>query len=115
MNPSGEPGTLSVPRLKFDERGLVAVVAQKEDGEILMLAWANEEALRLTLETKKAHYYSRSRRELWLKGATSGNFQEVSEVLADCDGDAVIYRVTRCGPACHTGERNCFFRRLVEE
>ena len=79
-------------------------------GEVLMLAYANQEALEKTLETHQAHYYSRSRGELWRKGATSGNTQEVTEVRVDCDEDALLYRVRQSGPACHTGERSCFYR-----
>jgi phosphoribosyl-ATP pyrophosphohydrolase/phosphoribosyl-AMP cyclohydrolase len=98
-------------QVKFDDRGLVPVVAQDaRTGEVLMLAWATAPALRLTLETGRAHYWSRSRNELWMKGETSGNTQAVSDVRLDCDGDAILYRVTQSGPACHTGERSCFHR-----
>jgi phosphoribosyl-AMP cyclohydrolase / phosphoribosyl-ATP pyrophosphohydrolase len=97
--------------IAFDERGLVPVVAQDAaSGEVLMLAWANREALGLTRETGRAHYWSRSRGALWIKGETSGNVQEVVEVRADCDADAVLYRVRQTGPACHTRERSCFHR-----
>jgi len=102
-------------RIEFDERGLVPVVAQDaRTGEVLMLAWANAQALRLTAETGWAHYWSRSRGELWKKGETSGNAQEIVEVRVDCDADAVLYRVqvVAGGPACHTGERSCFYRRV---
>lgn len=102
-----------IDQLKFDERGLVAVVAQEAgSGEVLMLAWADREALERTLETGRAHYWSRSRGELWQKGETSGHVQEVREVRVDCDGDAVLYRVAQTGPACHTGEGSCFHRRV---
>jgi phosphoribosyl-AMP cyclohydrolase len=100
------PGALD--GLKYDERGLVPVVAQEEDGTVLMLAWANREALDATLATGYAHYWSRSRRELWKKGATSGHLQEVTGVRIDCDADAVLYLVRQTGPACHTGSRSCF-------
>jgi phosphoribosyl-ATP pyrophosphohydrolase/phosphoribosyl-AMP cyclohydrolase len=97
--------------LKFDERGLVPVIAQDAaTGEVLMLAWATAEALRLTAETGRAHYWSRSRNSLWAKGDTSGNTQEIIDVRVDCDADAVLYRVRQSGPACHTGERSCFHR-----
>ncbi|HEX8830959.1 MAG TPA: bifunctional phosphoribosyl-AMP cyclohydrolase/phosphoribosyl-ATP diphosphatase HisIE [Longimicrobium sp.] len=97
--------------LKFDERGLVPVIAQDAaTGEVLMLAWATAEALRLTAETGRAHYWSRSRNSLWAKGDTSGNTQEIVDVRVDCDADAVLYRVRQSGPACHTGERSCFHR-----
>ncbi|HET7234067.1 MAG TPA: bifunctional phosphoribosyl-AMP cyclohydrolase/phosphoribosyl-ATP diphosphatase HisIE [Longimicrobium sp.] len=98
-------------QVKFDDRGLVPVVAQDaQSGEVLMLAWANAQALRLTLETGRAHYWSRSRGELWKKGETSGHAQTIADVRLDCDGDAVLYRVSQTGPACHTGERTCFHR-----
>lgn len=97
----------------FGETGLVPVVAQSvTDGAVLMLAYANREALELTLATGEAHYYSRSRGEVWHKGATSGNTQRVAEVRYDCDGDALLYRVAENGPACHTGERSCYYRAL---
>ena len=98
--------------IKFNEQGLVPVVTQDINGEVLMLAYADKEALRLTLQTGKAHYFSRSRQKLWLKGETSGNIQEVQEVLVDCDQDTVLYRVKQKGVACHTGNRNCFYRKL---
>ena len=99
--------------VRYDARGLVPVVAQSVlDGTVLMLAYADRRAVALTLETGEAHYYSRSRDEVWRKGATSGNVQRVLEVRYDCDGDALLYRVAEAGPACHTGERSCFFRAL---
>ena len=105
-----------LPPVNFDERGLVPVVTQDAlSGEVLMLAYANQESLSKTLETSQAHYYSRSRGELWRKGATSGNTQEVTEVRVDCDEDALLYRVKQSGPACHTGERSCFYRSSDEE
>ncbi|MBW6454257.1 MAG: bifunctional phosphoribosyl-AMP cyclohydrolase/phosphoribosyl-ATP diphosphatase HisIE [Trueperaceae bacterium] len=95
----------------WDAAGLVPVVTQDAtSGDVLTLAYANALALRRTLETGEAHYWSRSRAELWHKGATSGNVQRVREVRLDCDGDALLYRVDPAGPACHTGERSCFFR-----
>ena len=105
--------TPDVDRVEFDENGLVPVVAQDADtGEVLTLAYANREAVEKTLEGGEAHDYSRSRSVLWRKGATSGNTQRVIEVRLDCDGDAVLYRVEPRGPACHTGERSCFFSTL---
>jgi phosphoribosyl-AMP cyclohydrolase len=101
-----EEGALQ--RVAFDERGLVPVVAQEEDGTVLMLAWANREALEATARDGRAHYWSRSRRELWRKGDTSGHVQQVSALLVDCDGDAVLYVVKQTGPACHEGRRSCF-------
>ncbi len=100
--------------VRFDERGLVpAVVQQAGTGEVLMVAWMSEESLRLTLETGTTWFWSRSRRELWNKGATSGNMQQVRRVLVDCDADTLLVEVDSPGPACHTGHRSCFFRELV--
>lgn len=98
-------------RPNFDANGLIAAIAQDaETGEVLMLAWMNAEALRLTLETKRATYWSRSRGALWVKGATSGHIQEVLEVRVDCDQDAVLLKVRQSGGACHTGRGSCFYR-----
>ncbi|HEV8044913.1 MAG TPA: bifunctional phosphoribosyl-AMP cyclohydrolase/phosphoribosyl-ATP diphosphatase HisIE [Rubrobacter sp.] len=105
--------TLAIDGVKFDGNGLVPVVAQDAaTGDVLTLAYANREAVEKTLSTGEAHYYSRSRAELWRKGATSGNTQRVVEVRVDCDGDALLYRVEPRGPACHTGEATCFFTTL---
>jgi len=99
--------------VKFDERGLVPVVVQDvETKEVLMLAYANKEALKKTFETGYAHYWSRSRKKLWMKGETSGNVQEVVEVRIDCDGDTMLYIVRQNGVACHTGNYSCFFTKL---
>lgn len=99
--------------VRFDSRGLVPVVVQQRGtGEVLMVAWANEEAIRLTFETGTTWFWSRSRQELWNKGATSGNVQRLSRVLVDCDADTLLYEVESPGPACHTGHRSCFFREL---
>lgn len=98
----------------FDAQGLVPVVAQDAaSGEVLMLAYANRQAVETTLETGEGHYFSRSRQALWRKGATSGHTQRVHEVWLDCDGDALVYRVTQTGPACHTGKRSCFHRPMT--
>jgi phosphoribosyl-AMP cyclohydrolase len=97
-------------RLSRDAAGLVpAVVQQHDTGEVLMLAWMNDEALDLTLSTGRATYFSRSRGKLWVKGETSGHHQYVRSVALDCDGDTLLVRVDQVGPACHTGERTCFF------
>ncbi|WP_435063355.1 phosphoribosyl-AMP cyclohydrolase [Halobaculum sp. EA56] len=97
----------------FGEDGLVPAVAQDADtGEVLMLAYVNREALEHTRETGRAHYYSRSREELWEKGATSGHTQMVEEVRVDCDADALLYLVDQTGGACHTGHRSCFHRTV---
>ena len=100
--------------LKFDEKGLIPVIAQDyRTGEIRMLAWANEEAIKRTLETGYAHYYSRSRGRIWKKGETSGELQRVIEIRVDCDEDAIVYVIEQeKNRACHTGERNCFYRDL---
>ena len=106
----------AVGNVRFDGGGLVPVVAQDAaTGDVLTLAYANREALEQTLATGEAHFYSRSRGELWRKGATSGNTQRVVEVRLDCDGDAGLYRVEPRGPACHTGESTCFFTTLAGE
>ena len=99
--------------LDFGEDGLVPVVAQDADsGDVVMLAYADREAVERTAETERAHYYSRSRDELWEKGATSGNTQDIREVRVDCDGDALLYVVEQSGGACHTGYHSCFHRTL---
>jgi len=99
--------------IKFDANGLVPAIVQDADtNEVLMMAYINAESLRLTLEKGEAHFWSRSRGELWHKGATSGNVQRVVEVRVDCDADALLIRVLPAGPACHTGEPTCFFRVL---
>lgn len=101
---------------KFDEHGLIAAIIQAADtGQVLMLAWMNKEALRLTIENRQACFWSRSRQELWHKGATSGNVQEVIELSLDCDGDAVLVRVHPAGPACHTGQMSCFHNPVLEQ
>lgn len=100
--------------VKFDERGLVPVVVQDStSGLVLMLAYANEEALRRTLDSGTTWFWSRSRQEFWNKGATSGNTQKVTDVRFDCDVDAVLYLVEPSGPACHTGETTCFYRSFM--
>jgi phosphoribosyl-AMP cyclohydrolase len=96
-------------RLTFDDRGLVcAVVQQFDTREVLMVAWMSEEALARTLATREGTYWSRSRAELWIKGATSGHVQKVHEVRLDCDGDTVLVLVDQSGAACHTGDHTCF-------
>ncbi|MEW6545319.1 MAG: bifunctional phosphoribosyl-AMP cyclohydrolase/phosphoribosyl-ATP diphosphatase HisIE [Bacillota bacterium] len=103
----------AVTEVRFGPDGLVPVVVQSAvSGEVLMLAFANREALVRTLGEGKAWYFSRSRGRLWCKGETSGNFQEVVEVRCDCDGDALLYRVNPGGPSCHTGHHSCFYRTL---
>lgn len=105
---------MKVEELKFDERGLIpCVVQQYGTGEVLMVAWMNAESVRLTLETETTWFWSRSRQELWNKGATSGNMQRLVELRADCDADTLVAVVDSPGPACHTGERSCFYRNVT--
>jgi phosphoribosyl-ATP pyrophosphohydrolase/phosphoribosyl-AMP cyclohydrolase len=104
------------PELKYDADGLVTVVVQDRlTGELRMLAHADEQALRATLETGDGHFYSRSRKALWRKGETSGHVLRVSEVWIDCDADALVYLVDPNGPSCHTGRTSCFFRKLERD
>jgi phosphoribosyl-AMP cyclohydrolase len=104
------------PDLAFDDQELLPAVAQDADtGEVLMLAYVTEEALDRTRETGLAHYYSRSRDELWKKGDSSGHTQEIAEVRVDCDGDALLYLVDQTGGACHTGYESCFYRTVDGE
>lgn len=101
--------------VKFDEAGLIpAIIQDNNTKEVLMVAYMNEETLKQTIETKKATFWSRSRQEVWVKGATSGNFLNVLEIRVDCDQDALVVMVTPEGPACHTGERSCFYRKIDE-
>ncbi len=103
-------------QVAFDEKGLVPCVAQDfASGEVLTLAYANEESLELTVETGELHFYSRSREEIWRKGETSGNVLKLREIRYDCDGDALVALVEPTGPACHTGERTCFYRAIDGE
>lgn len=103
--------------VKFNDAGLVPVVAQSvTDGRVLMLAWANREALEETARTKRGVYFSRSRQKLWRKGEESGNVQQVHDIRLDCDGDAVLYVVEQVGgTACHTGHESCFYKTLTPE
>lgn len=100
--------------IQWDANGLVPVIAQQHDtNQVLMFAWMNREALQLTMETKQAVYWSRSRNRLWRKGEESGHIQQVHEIRLDCDEDVVLIRVTQIGGiACHTGRHNCFFKKL---
>ncbi|MGZ8580533.1 MAG: phosphoribosyl-AMP cyclohydrolase [Actinomycetota bacterium] len=100
--------------MRYDERGLIPVIAQDADtGEVLMMAWANREALERTLAEGRMVYWSRSRQELWRKGDTSGHVQHWQGLRVDCDADVIVARVHQQGVACHTGERSCFFRTLA--
>ncbi len=102
---------LRIEQLKFNNNGLIPAIAQDfQDGAILMMAWMNRESIHRTLETTEAHYWSRSRNELWHKGATSGHIQKVKELLYDCDRDTILLKIEQVGDiACHTGARSCFF------
>jgi len=101
--------------LKFDDRGLIpAIIQDDESGEVLTLFWMNDEAVRRTRDSGQVWRYSRQHRELMLKGATSGNYLSVRKMLFDCDADALVVLVQATGPACHTGERTCFYRELED-
>ncbi len=117
MSPSDfdrEAGSEFMP--KFDENGLLtAVVCDASTREVLMVAFMNEEALSLTRTSGLAHFWSRSRQSLWKKGETSGNMLKVNDILVDCDQDALVVMVEPAGPACHTGARSCFYRKLEGE
>ena len=100
--------------LKFDSRGLIpAIVQDQHSKEVLMMAWMNMESLQMTLDIKETVFWSRSRQEIWHKGATSGNIQRVHALRYDCDGDTLLLFVDPAGPACHTGEQSCFFKELT--
>ncbi len=103
-----------LPRLKFDERGLIPTVVQDyKTGEVLMVAYMNRESLKITIKEGRTCFYSRSRKVLWRKGETSGNIQKVKSIWYDCDKDTLLVKVDQRGVACHTGNRSCFYRRLV--
>jgi phosphoribosyl-AMP cyclohydrolase len=105
--------TVAPEEVRFDDRGLVpAVVQDAENGDVLMVAYMNAEALRRTLEEGRTVFWSRSRQELWRKGETSGNVQHVESLRVDCDADTLLVRVHQTGAACHTGNRTCFYREI---
>ena len=107
---------LNLDELKFDEKGLIpAIVVDDETGKVLTLAYMNRESLAISMEKKLTCFWSRSRQELWLKGETSGNYQHIVSITADCDGDALEVRVKKDGPACHTGEESCFHNPVLGE
>ncbi len=118
FSPRGSPGEVEAAlglQPKFDADGLIAaIVTDAKSGEVLMFAWMNAQALAATLETRLAHFWSRSRARLWKKGSESGNLMHVEEIRVDCDQDALWLRVTMggAGAACHTGERSCFYRTI---
>lgn len=103
-----------LPELKFDDKGLIpAIIQDYENGDVLMMAYMNDSSLRMTIDSGFTHFWSRSRQKYWKKGETSGNVQEVKEILYDCDGDTLLIKVMQSGAgACHTGERTCFFRGI---
>ena len=102
-----------IKKLKFDQSGLIPTIAQDaKTAEVLMMAWMNEESLRLTISSGLATYFSRSRKSLWKKGDTSGHLQEVVSINADCDFDCILLKVNQIGAACHTGAKNCFFNKI---
>lgn len=106
---------INIENLKFDEKGLIpAIVVDAISKEVLTLAYMNKESLQITMEKKLTCFWSRSRNELWLKGETSGNYQHVVSITADCDNDALVVMVEPDGPACHTGEKSCFFNPVFE-
>ena len=103
-----------IPDLKYDDKGLIPTIVQDvNNNEVLMMAYMNEDSLRKTIEIGKTCFWSRSRQEFWIKGGTSGNVQNVKEILYDCDADTLLIKVEQVGSgACHTGERTCFFRKI---
>lgn len=104
---------ISIEQLKFDEKGLIpAIVVDAQSGDVLTLAYMNKESLEITIQERKTCFFSRSRQKLWRKGETSGNFQHVTSITADCDMDALVVKVEKDGPACHTGADSCFFNPL---
>ena len=106
---------MDLSAVEFDEKGLVPAIAQDADtGEVLMVGFMNADSLRLSLESGRMTYWSRSRKELWVKGGTSGNVQQIEELRIDCDGDALLFKVRQRGGACHTGYRSCFYRRYED-
>ena len=108
--------TVTIQALRFASNGLIPAIVQDADtNQVLMMAYMNAESLRLTLETKETWFWSRSRKELWHKGVTSGNIQQVIEIQVDCDADTLLIRVHPAGPACHTGEQTCFYRTISGE
>jgi phosphoribosyl-AMP cyclohydrolase / phosphoribosyl-ATP pyrophosphohydrolase len=108
--------TIQIDTLSFDEKGLIpAIVQDDRTGNVLMLAYMNKESLQKTIDTKETWFFSRSRQELWNKGATSGNRQIVKNLSLDCDSDAILVQVTPVGPACHTGEVTCFHNQISDE
>ena len=110
---AGDQAPVAFGDLRFDDRGLLpAVVQDAGSGEVLMVAWMNREALERTMRDSRTWFFSRSRRELWAKGETSGHIQHVEQLVVDCDADTILVKVHQVGAACHTGARSCFHREL---
>jgi phosphoribosyl-AMP cyclohydrolase len=106
---------MTMDLLKFDEHGLIpAVVQDAENGEVLMVGYMNQEALQRTIQTGRVTFWSRSRQKFWIKGETSGHFQNLKGLFIDCDADCVLVKVEQIGPACHEGYRSCFFRQVTD-
>ena len=106
--------TRRMPRLKFNEKGLIpAVIQDYKNGEVLMVAYMNKESLKITLKEGRTCFYSRSRKVLWRKGETSGHIQKVKSIWYDCDADTLLIKVEQYGAACHTGNRSCFYRKIL--
>ncbi len=104
----------NLKNLKFNADGLIPTIAQDaQSGQVLMLAWMNAESLKMTQQSGFATYFSRSRQKIWKKGETSGHFQKVVKIMADCDGDCILLVVKQTGPACHTGAQSCFFNEIL--
>ncbi|MFC1807748.1 phosphoribosyl-AMP cyclohydrolase [Candidatus Omnitrophota bacterium] len=105
-----------IDRLKFDKDGLIPAIMQDyKNKDLLMVAYMNKEAIKKTLETKRCHFYSRSRKKLWLKGETSGHTQKVNSIFVDCDKDCLLIKIEQKGGACHTGYRSCFYRKVTDD
>lgn len=111
-----QQGDTMIPELKYDEKGLIpAIVQDAVNGDVLMMAYMNRESLRMTVETGFTHFWSRSRQKYWKKGETSGHVQEVKEIAFDCDADTLLVKVIQHGAgACHTGNRTCFYRTIIQ-
>ena len=113
---AGNKGGKLIKNIKFNEKGLIPAIAQDADtGEVLMLGYMNEEALRRTLSSGEVWFYSRSRKELWHKGETSGSIIKVRSIWKDCDSDTILIKGKATGPVCHTGNRTCFFQQLTKQ
>jgi len=113
LKPEEKADIKGLSELKFDDKGLIpAIVQDNETGEVLMVAYMNEESLKKTLAIKKTCFWSRSRNQFWVKGETSGHFQFVKDIWYDCDKDALLIKVRQVGAACHTGKRSCFYRKV---